>query len=564
MTWQDFGTGDTKVSQLMTINSAGGVDCAGFNPGDWDGNVQCDGAEYITEILEHFRPPRFNPSWEKRVMIGQQGDTLEANESLAPVVLGLGEQTTSLQTLIANWSSNENAVAAFRCASTFKVFQIDRVHHDSQGATHKSRCKLEVEDIVLLPNFADASTTTYEYVSYVPMAVVYHKGGTGGGHIQAALRGGADHWWSTDDMRIAVPCPGLLEKIAKDIVQVWLVRSDQMGNIDPRPPEQNMTGCVREIVNYMTMRRASALLRDQRLKTLINTRCVLCGQWVFRFADFLTHLMHHHGQAIVRWPLYKRLREEMADYMPCRWCAAWSDDHDCLGCLQAVVALENFEDPYDAHDPDEEGELPLHHDHRQWHDRSLAAVLADGRLHRNLAAPPSTQNAMSPTVRAAAVDTGATPLLGAPFLHAMAAAADDHEDMAMPAADVNMGTTPGSERALVASSPPVGSVDGSSPHAMEASRSADRTVLGAAALAPSSVAHLRQLGMRMGNATPEEIGRPIIRVGMSDGASNQEGSDDPYAFMDWLRQEASHRQCDAFPGVDLESSMRTSDASESE
>ena len=123
-------------------------------------------------------------------MIGSKGDKLEINESRAPVVLGLGEKNTSLQTLVANWSSNENAVAAFRCASTYKVFQLDRVIHNSQGEPIKRRTKLHLQDLVLIPSFFDDETTLYEYTSYIPMAVVYHTGNADNGHFQAGLRGG--------------------------------------------------------------------------------------------------------------------------------------------------------------------------------------------------------------------------------------------------------------------------------------------------------------------------------------------------------------------------------------
>ena len=388
--WEDFGTGETKVSTLFTCNSASGVDLlqCGFNHKDWSGGHQHDSAEYVTDLLEHYRPPRYHHGWEKRVMIGATGDILERNERRAPVVLGLGEKTTNLQTLVANWSSAENAVAAFTCASTFKVFHLDRVYHDSRGELIKSRTKLELEDVLLIPSFVDGSTTSYEYMSYTPMAVVFHSGMAQNGHFQAGLRGGCDEWLLTDDNRIPVKYPNLLDEIAGDLVQVWLVRSDQMGTIAPKAPDNNLTELVRQISTHMMLRQERELYRNQQLKDLLRTRCILCGQWAFRFRDLLQHLMEHHPNATVKWNHYKWLLAE-TPYTPCRWCSAWkAEDHECLSCLQAVIAMENFVDPYDA--PTEEHEdLPMLPVHATAHGEGSS--LADF-LNSTLAAPPNSPN----------------------------------------------------------------------------------------------------------------------------------------------------------------------------
>ena len=72
-----------------TKSTTGLVDLrsCGFNHKDWSGAQQHDSAEYVTVLLEYFKPPRYHHAWEKRVMIGNKGDTLEVNESRAPVVV---------------------------------------------------------------------------------------------------------------------------------------------------------------------------------------------------------------------------------------------------------------------------------------------------------------------------------------------------------------------------------------------------------------------------------------------------------------------------------------------
>ena len=126
----------------------------------------------------------------------------------------------------------------------------------------------------------------------------------------------------------------------------------------------------------------------------ILMRGVLCGQWVFRFRDLLRHRMEKHNEATVRWQMYKRLID-VSPYVPCRWHTAWQPDHECLACVKEVIALDNFEDPFEgpAYE-DAPFTLPLHEE-----DPQPRTSLADF-LERTLAASPNPRNhAMASSAR---------------------------------------------------------------------------------------------------------------------------------------------------------------------
>ena len=98
--------------------------------------------------------------------------------------------------------------------------------------------------------------------------------------------------------------------------------------------------------------------------------------------------MEHHPHATVKWNHYKWLLEE-TPYTPCRWSAWKAEDHECLSCLQAVIAMENFVDPHDvpAEEHEDQPVLPVH-----------AATPGGGSsladfLNSTLAAPPNSPNA---------------------------------------------------------------------------------------------------------------------------------------------------------------------------
>ena len=259
---------------------------------------------------------------------------------------------------------------------------------------HKRKTHLNIDDQILIPSLVDGTTTMYEYVKYVPMTIVLHLGNANGGHLQAGLRGGVDTWWSTNDMRVAEQHPGLVECVVGDIVQNWLVRSDQSGTNAPRLPEQNITEAIREIVHHMSQQNVSDTGRNDQLQTSLRTRGVLCGQWVFRLRDLLRHLMGKHNEATVRWQMYKRLMDD-SPYVPCRWCTAWQPDHECLACVRAVTALDNSEDPYEGPANDDAPfTLPLHEG-----DPQPGTSLADFQ-ERTLAESPYPRNhAMAFSVR---------------------------------------------------------------------------------------------------------------------------------------------------------------------
>ena len=361
--WTDFGLGANEVSNLLAQNSARGLNLmdAGLNPRDWDGGVQQDSAEYTAEILSYFKPPRLHLGWEKRIMVGSKGETLEINESRVPVFLRLGNSPTSLQSLLDGWTHDENAIAAFREASVYKVLQLDRVC-SHQGILQKLTTSLTLDEMVQIPCFVDSESTVYELLNYEVVAVVYHEGTAEGGHLRAGLRTGPPtEWLSTEDGRIACLHPGLLRDIQTKVVQIWLVRSTALGNGHPRPPSNDFTTLVQQIAIHMQDRDDTQVYSKPHLRTLLSTRCVLCGQWIFRFRDSMKHLQQCHPQASMSWQLYKR-KLAAIPCSPCRWCTAWNvDDHDCLVLFQALLTLNvgpqhgaytvSFDTPHALHQP---------------------------------------------------------------------------------------------------------------------------------------------------------------------------------------------------------------------
>ena len=349
--WGDYGTGANEVSALLTQNSAGGINLLdwGFNPRNWDAQYQRDSAEYTADVLNHYEPPRVDMSWEKLIMVRATLEVLETNESKVPVFLRLGESPTSLQQLIDCWSADENAVAGFLYDSVYKVFQLDRVSYDSQGKPQKLKTSLHVEPQVHLPCFVDTTNTTYQILSYDVVAVVYHSGTANGGHLQAGLRAGPPtQWHCTDDGRVATYHPTLLREVAKDLVQIWLVKSTSLGCAIPRPPNNGFTTMVQQIALKMQDKAYADIYKNEVLREQLATRCVICGQWIFRYRDAIHHLMEHHPQAEVKWTLYRRLHDAIP-CSPCRWCSAWNvERHNCLPLLQAVLTLHlnMTEEPY--------------------------------------------------------------------------------------------------------------------------------------------------------------------------------------------------------------------------
>ena len=280
MKWGDYGTGANEVSALLTQNPARGINLLdwGLNPSNWDAQHQQDSAEYTTDLLTHFAPPRVDMHWEKRVMVGARGEVLETNESRTPVLLRLGDHPTSFQQLLDCWCADENSVAGFLHDSAFKVFQLDRVSYDDRGHPKKLDTPLQVESQVHLPCFVDERDTAYELVAYDVVAVVYH--------LQAGLRAGPPtQWHSTDDGRMATYHPTLLKAVAKNLVQIWVVKHDVMGTSNPRPPLNTFMTQVHQIALLMQDKDYTTIYRDPAMRELLGTRCVLCGQWVFRYRD---------------------------------------------------------------------------------------------------------------------------------------------------------------------------------------------------------------------------------------------------------------------------------------
>ena len=100
--WTDFGLGADKVSHLLAQNPAGGLNLfdLGFNPQDWRGDVQQDSSEYVSLLFSQFGPPRYDHRWEQRILVRETSETLLASEKAAPVILGLGAKTTTLQDVV--------------------------------------------------------------------------------------------------------------------------------------------------------------------------------------------------------------------------------------------------------------------------------------------------------------------------------------------------------------------------------------------------------------------------------------------------------------------------------
>ena len=238
--------GADEVSRLLACCSTGGVNLLelGFNPGEWDVQVQQDSAEFTAEILAHFKPPGIHLGWEKRISVGSQGETLGRNESGVPVFLRLGKHPSSLQSLIDQWTQDENAVAAFQEASTYKVFQLDRMQ-PHQGDAQKLQTALTVEEQVQIPCFVDDVSATYELLNYDVIGVIFHTGFSKSGHLRAGLRAGPPNYWmSTDDGRVACLQPHLLQDIAKEIVQIWLVKSTAMRDTETTYQPVHDTGAT--------------------------------------------------------------------------------------------------------------------------------------------------------------------------------------------------------------------------------------------------------------------------------------------------------------------------------
>ena len=92
---------------------------------------------------------------------------------------------------------------------------------------------------------------------------------------------------------------------------------------------------------------------------LPNASSDVNGQWIFRYKDWMRHMMDAHTDASVPWPLYRRRFDDIPS-APCRWCSAWNvDTHNCLVLLQAVTTLQLGPDsehpcaPRNAADPEE-------------------------------------------------------------------------------------------------------------------------------------------------------------------------------------------------------------------
>ena len=298
--WKDFGKGANAVSRLLSTNTARGLDLLdwGFNPRDWKGDLQRDSSEYVAALLEHFDLPGYDHHWEKRIMVGEASETLLNSESNAPVILGLGAKSTSLQALIDEWCSAENTVVAFNQASTYKVFQLDRVTYTASGEPKKLHTSLIIEDTLLLPCFLDENYTHTELYSYVPVSVIFHSGETGEGHLQAGLRCDPKHWRSSNDNRIAVEEPKLLRKQANNIVMVWLIRDTSCGSLSAEPLMPGVDRMVNQIARHMCLGEMKKIQDNRQLLELLRARCIFCGQGAFRFHDLLAHQHEQHPELL--------------------------------------------------------------------------------------------------------------------------------------------------------------------------------------------------------------------------------------------------------------------------
>ena len=358
--WTDFGLGADKVSHLLAQNPAGGLNLfdLGFNPQDWRGDVQQDSSEYVSLLFSHLGPPRYDHRWEQRILVRETSETLLASEQAAPVILGLGAKTTTLQDLADQWSSAENTIVAFCHASTFKVFQLDRVIHTDSGEPLKLCTELQLNPVVHLPCFLDTEGVYYELIPYVPVSCIFHSGNAHGGHLQSGLRCDPECWWSTNDERIACEQPGLLQQTGRDLVQVWLIRQDHRGPQRVIAPIPDVEWQLNRIARHMCLGQFQKIYTNEALQFLLRSRCLLCGQSVFRWEDLMDHQrLYHGGYLIDDGPMqtYRGMLEEM-QIIPCRWCSSWSVEHECQPLWQCILAVQTlrsdrFNDPPELQPP---------------------------------------------------------------------------------------------------------------------------------------------------------------------------------------------------------------------
>ena len=199
-------------------------------------------------------------------------------------------------------------------------------------------------------------------------------------------------------------------------MQVWLIRQDHRGPQRVIAPIPDVEWQLNRIARHMCLGQFQRIYTNEALQFLLRSRCLLCGQSVFRWEDLMDHQRLYHGGFLIdEGPMqtYRGMLAEM-QIIPCKWCSSWSVEHECQPLWQCILAVQTlrsdrFNDPPDLQPPptDEAETLAC----------AVAALASslpveDGdHTPSALDATPLTPNAMAP--RQSLLSPGARPAAGA-------------------------------------------------------------------------------------------------------------------------------------------------------
>ena len=195
---EQWGPHSTQLADILLKHEAEPIDlcsipCISMLLDQWqDFGRQGDPVEFLAHMMRGLHFTGVNLSWEKRVQVGVQTNTVDEGDAFLPILLQfdpamLQDNHVTLRQMIRDWSSQDGMVAAFTNSTALICCQIDRHVRSGKGAITKCDIPVNFHWGVEIP-FFDGEGVQINWQTYKVVAAVAHLGTDSAGHCRTMLK----------------------------------------------------------------------------------------------------------------------------------------------------------------------------------------------------------------------------------------------------------------------------------------------------------------------------------------------------------------------------------------
>lgn len=135
---------------------------------------QQDAAEFAHLFLNWVNAPALDSIWVKRVLTDHAADAKYEDHCGQPLALKLPTPCSnsgqlSFQQLVNAKTKEDGMHSAFTSQPSLLYLQIERHYHDAHGNLRVNHGTLFIPDVIEIPRFIDATTTTVELMQFEPI-----------------------------------------------------------------------------------------------------------------------------------------------------------------------------------------------------------------------------------------------------------------------------------------------------------------------------------------------------------------------------------------------------------